>query len=98
MYLVPNGTLKVFLDCGANSASTVQLFRETYPGGKDYVIHSFEIDERLRAYFSPYRNHHLHCPVGVAAEDGMVGVKKLSLGRVNRGRGIGFGNDIQSKA
>ncbi|KAI8485904.1 hypothetical protein Bbelb_364560 [Branchiostoma belcheri] len=61
---------KILLDCGANVASTVQLFRETYPGGKDFIIHSFEIDERLAPYFAPYPNHVLHCPTGVSNKDG----------------------------
>ncbi|XP_038078579.1 uncharacterized protein LOC119745944 [Patiria miniata] len=61
---------KILLDCGANVASTVLLFRETYPGGRDFTIHSFEIDDRLSPYFSPYDKHHLHCPVGVAGKDG----------------------------
>ncbi|XP_078699528.1 uncharacterized protein LOC144926531 [Branchiostoma floridae x Branchiostoma belcheri] len=61
---------KILLDCGANVASTVQMFRETYPGGKDFIIHSFEIDERLAPYFAPYPNHVLHCPTGVSNKDG----------------------------
>ncbi|XP_078594535.1 uncharacterized protein LOC144872347 [Branchiostoma floridae x Branchiostoma japonicum] len=61
---------KILLDCGANVASTVQLFRETYPGGKDFLIHSFELDHRLAPYFSPYSNHVLHCPVAVSDKDG----------------------------
>ncbi|XP_071941098.1 uncharacterized protein [Antedon mediterranea] len=62
---------KILLDCGGNVASTVKMFRETYPGGKDFIIHSFEIDDRLCPYFSPYHNnHHLHCPVGVSDHDG----------------------------
>ncbi|XP_071947286.1 uncharacterized protein [Antedon mediterranea] len=61
---------KILLDCGANMASTVELFRETYPQGKDFTIHSFEIDDRLAPYFSPYSNHYLHCPLGVADTDG----------------------------
>ncbi|XP_071948671.1 uncharacterized protein [Antedon mediterranea] len=64
------GPRKILLDCGGNMASTVELFRETYPDGKEFIIHSFEIDERLAPYFSPYEKHYLHCPVGVASEDG----------------------------
>eukprot|EP00058_Branchiostoma_floridae_P021379 XP_002606869.1 hypothetical protein BRAFLDRAFT_126345 [Branchiostoma floridae] len=60
---------KVLLDCGANVASTVQLFRETYPDGQDFIIHSFEIDERLAPFFAPYPNHVLHCPTGVSNKD-----------------------------
>ncbi|XP_019614337.1 PREDICTED: galactose-3-O-sulfotransferase 2-like [Branchiostoma belcheri] len=61
---------KILLDRGANVASTVQLFRETYPGGHDFIIHSFEIDERLAPFFAPYPNHVLHCPTGVSNKDG----------------------------
>ncbi|KAI8496930.1 hypothetical protein Bbelb_255850 [Branchiostoma belcheri] len=61
---------KILLDCGANVASTVQLFRETYPGGHDFIIHSFEIDERLAPFFAPYPNHVLHSPTGVSNKDG----------------------------
>ena len=61
---------KILLDCGANVASTVELFRNTYPGGRNFTIHSFEIDERLAPYFSPYEHHVMHCPEGVAGEDG----------------------------
>ncbi|XP_071947611.1 uncharacterized protein [Antedon mediterranea] len=64
------GPRKILLDCGGNMASTVELFRETYPDGKQFIIHSFEIDERLAPYFSPYEKHYLHCPVGVASEYG----------------------------
>ncbi|XP_033108190.1 uncharacterized protein LOC117109854 [Anneissia japonica] len=63
---------KILLDCGGNMASTVGLFRETYPGGKEFIIHSFEIDDRLAPYFSPYGKHHLHCPLGVADSDGKL--------------------------
>ncbi|KAI8502596.1 hypothetical protein Bbelb_192980 [Branchiostoma belcheri] len=64
-----NGPRKILLDCGANVASTVQLFRETYPGGRDYTIHSFELDSRLAPYFASYSDHVLHCPVAVAGKD-----------------------------
>ncbi|XP_019647522.1 PREDICTED: uncharacterized protein LOC109487863 [Branchiostoma belcheri] len=63
---------KFFLDCGANVASSVQLFRETYPNGHEYVIHSFELDERLAPYFAPYPDHVLHCPVAVSDNDGTM--------------------------
>ena len=65
-----NPPRKILLDCGANTASTVDLFRETYPGGHDFIIHSFEIDERLTPYFAPYANHVLHCPMGVSDQNG----------------------------
>ncbi|XP_078621341.1 uncharacterized protein LOC144887817 [Branchiostoma floridae x Branchiostoma japonicum] len=65
-----DGPRKILLDCGANVASTVQLFRETYPGGTDYIIHSFELDARLAPYFASYSNHVLHCPVAVAGQNG----------------------------
>ncbi|XP_066296495.1 uncharacterized protein [Branchiostoma lanceolatum] len=64
------GKRKVLLDCGGNVASTVQLFRETYPDGKNYIIHSFELDDRLAPYFAPYSNHVLHCPTAVSNKDG----------------------------
>ena len=67
----PEQPRKILLDCGANVASTVLLFRETYPGGRDFTIHSFEIDDRLAPYFSPYDKLHLHCPVGVAGKNGL---------------------------
>ncbi|XP_078617042.1 uncharacterized protein LOC144885130 [Branchiostoma floridae x Branchiostoma japonicum] len=66
----PSQPRKILLDCGANVASTVQLFRETYPGGKDFLIHSFELDHRLAPYFAPYSNHVLHCPMAVSDKDG----------------------------
>ncbi|XP_006825531.2 uncharacterized protein LOC100369061 [Saccoglossus kowalevskii] len=47
---------KFFLDCGANMASSVLLFRETYPWAKEYIIHSFEIDPQLRPYFAPFES------------------------------------------
>ncbi|XP_038047892.1 uncharacterized protein LOC119721988 [Patiria miniata] len=92
-FLVANGTTKVLLDCGANTASSVQLFRDTYPDGRNYVIHSFEIDERLGPYFSPYRNHHLHCPVGVAAEYGNVTAYLESVWGPDKG--LNNGRDMQ---
>eukprot|EP00058_Branchiostoma_floridae_P021378 XP_002606868.1 hypothetical protein BRAFLDRAFT_91637 [Branchiostoma floridae] len=66
---------KILLDCGANVASSVQLFRETYPDGQDFIIHSFEIDERLAPFFAPYPNHVLHCPTGVSNKDVGMNVK-----------------------
>ncbi|XP_077863962.1 uncharacterized protein LOC144348759, partial [Saccoglossus kowalevskii] len=36
-------------------ASSVLLFREIYPNGKDYEIYSFEIDNRLKPYFAAYK-------------------------------------------
>ncbi|XP_070536389.1 uncharacterized protein [Ptychodera flava] len=70
---IPGLTKKYFIDCGANTASSVLLFSETYPGAKDYIIHSFEIDERLRPYFTPFKqdsNLVVHCPEGVAKYEG----------------------------
>ncbi|XP_070549594.1 uncharacterized protein [Ptychodera flava] len=66
------GPRKILLDCGANVASTVNLFREAYPDADDYIIHSFEIDADLAPYFAYFRGkgHVLHCPVGVADKDG----------------------------
>ncbi|XP_070538219.1 uncharacterized protein [Ptychodera flava] len=67
--------MKIFLDCGANIASTVRMFRETYPDADQFVMHSFEIDERLKPYFAPYKddpNHILHCPVAVSNKTGQV--------------------------
>ncbi|XP_022107633.1 uncharacterized protein LOC110988446 isoform X2 [Acanthaster planci] len=84
---------KILLDCGANVASTVQLFRETYPKGHEYTIHSFEIDDRLAPYFKPYRNHHLHCPVGVAGKDGnMTAYSEAAWGP---DKGLNNGKDMQ---
>ncbi|XP_038076929.1 uncharacterized protein LOC119744837 [Patiria miniata] len=89
----PAGSRKILLDCGANVASTVQLFRETYPNGHEYIIHSFEIDDRLAPYFKPYRNHHLHCPVGVAGKDGnMTAYSEAAWGP---DKGLNNGKDMQ---
>ncbi|XP_038077321.1 uncharacterized protein LOC119745168 [Patiria miniata] len=89
----PTKQRKIFLDCGANVASTVQLFRETYPGGRDFTIHSFEIDERLSPYFEPYDKHHLHCPVGVAGKDGnMTAYSEMVWGP---NKGLNAGADMQ---
>ncbi|XP_033628947.1 uncharacterized protein LOC117291402 [Asterias rubens] len=92
-FLIKNGTRKVFLDCGANVASSVQLFKETYPGGRDYEIYSFEIDGRLAPYFSPYIKHHLYCPVGVASENGNVTAYLESVWAPNKG--LNNGRDMQ---
>ncbi|XP_071801675.1 uncharacterized protein [Asterias amurensis] len=80
---------KILLDCGANVASTVLLFRETYPDGADYIIHSFEIDDRLAPYFSPYEKHHLHCPVGVAGKDGNMTAFSEMVWGPNKGKNNG---------
>ncbi|CAH1268657.1 Hypp3940 [Branchiostoma lanceolatum] len=77
---------KIFIDCGANAAFSVRLFRETYPGGQDYVIHSFELDQRLIPYFSPYSNHVLHCPVAAADRNGNITVYGESVWRPDKGR------------
>ncbi|XP_038078578.1 uncharacterized protein LOC119745942 [Patiria miniata] len=84
---------KILLDCGANVASTVLLFRETYPGGRDFTIHSFEIDDRLSPYFSPYDKHHLHCPVGVAGKDGNMTAFSEMVWGPNKGKN--HGRDMQ---
>ncbi|XP_033635769.1 uncharacterized protein LOC117296813 [Asterias rubens] len=90
---VASGPRKILLDCGANVASTVQLFQETYPNGHDYTIHSFEIDDRLAPYFKPYKNHNLHCPVGVAATDGnMTAYSEAAWGP---NKGLNNGKDMQ---
>ncbi|XP_078700041.1 uncharacterized protein LOC144926878 [Branchiostoma floridae x Branchiostoma belcheri] len=77
---------KILLDCGANVASTVQLFRETYPGGHDFIIHSFEIDERLAPFFAPYPNHVLHSPTGVSNKDGNMTAYLESAWSPDKGR------------
>ncbi|KAI8483689.1 hypothetical protein Bbelb_386270 [Branchiostoma belcheri] len=84
---------KILLDCGANVASTVQLFRETYPDGQDFIIHSFEIDERLAPFFAPYPNHVLHSPTGVANKDGnMTAYSELVW---SPDKGLNNGKDMQ---
>ncbi|XP_022089500.1 uncharacterized protein LOC110978657 [Acanthaster planci] len=89
----PQSPRKILLDCGANVASTVLLFRETYPGGRDFTIHSFEIDDRLAPYFKPYDKHHLHCPVGVAGKNGnMTAYSEMTWGP---GKGLNHGADMQ---
>ncbi|XP_071947593.1 uncharacterized protein [Antedon mediterranea] len=80
---------KILLDCGANMASTVSLFRETYPDGKEFIIHSFEIDDRLAPYFSPYKNHTLHCPLGVADSDGNMTAFSESAWSPDKGKNNG---------
>ncbi|XP_038050935.1 uncharacterized protein LOC119724099 [Patiria miniata] len=84
---------KILLDCGGNVASTVLLFRETYPGGQDYIIHSFEIDDRLSPYFKPYDNHHLHCPVGVAGQNGNLTAYSEMVWSPSKG--LNHGADMQ---
>ncbi|CAH1264752.1 Hypp3053 [Branchiostoma lanceolatum] len=84
---------KILLDCGANVASTVQLFRETYPGGKDFLIHSFELDHRLAPYFAPYSNHVLHCPIAVSEKDGNM--TAYTEATWYPGRGLKNGVDMQ---
>ncbi|XP_035696579.1 uncharacterized protein LOC118430004 isoform X2 [Branchiostoma floridae] len=88
-----NGKRKILLDCGGNVASTVQLFRETYPDGKDYVIHSFELDDRLAPYFAPYSNHVLHCPTAVSNKDGNMTAYAESAW--SPGKGKTSGRDMQ---
>ncbi|XP_078589447.1 uncharacterized protein LOC144869802 [Branchiostoma floridae x Branchiostoma japonicum] len=77
---------KILLDCGANVASTVQFFRETYPDGQDFIIHSFEIDERLAPFFAPYPNHVLHCPTGVSNKDGNMTAYSESAWSPDKGK------------
>ncbi|XP_019622998.1 PREDICTED: uncharacterized protein LOC109469053 [Branchiostoma belcheri] len=84
-----NGPRKILLDCGANVASTVQLFRETYPDGRDYIIHSFELDSRLAPYFASYSNHVLHCPVAVAGKDGNITAYAETAWRPDKGKVAG---------
>ncbi|XP_038050933.1 uncharacterized protein LOC119724098 isoform X2 [Patiria miniata] len=85
----PRTPRKILLDCGGNVASTVLLFRETYPGGQDYIIHSFEIDDRLAPYYKPYGNHHLHCPVGVAGKNGEMTAYSEMVWSPNKGSNHG---------
>ncbi|KAI8517704.1 hypothetical protein Bbelb_037210 [Branchiostoma belcheri] len=84
-----DGPRKILLDCGANVASTVQLFRETYPDGKDYIIHSFELDARLAPYFASYSNHVLHCPVAVGGKDGNITAYAESAWKPDKGKVAG---------
>ncbi|XP_070580590.1 uncharacterized protein [Ptychodera flava] len=63
---------KFFIDCGGNVASSVVLFKETYPDAADFYIHSFELDDRLCPYFAPFKNHTLHCPVAVSNVTGEI--------------------------
>ncbi|KAI8517120.1 hypothetical protein Bbelb_057010 [Branchiostoma belcheri] len=84
---------KILLDCGGNVASTVQLFRETYPDGKNYIIHSFELDDRLAPYFAPYSNHVLHCPTAVSNKDGNMTAYAESAW--SPGKGKTSGTDMQ---
>ncbi|XP_019614373.1 PREDICTED: uncharacterized protein LOC109462283 [Branchiostoma belcheri] len=84
-----NGPRKILLDCGANVASTVQLFRETYPDGRDYTIHSFELDSRLAPYFASYSDHVLHCPVAVAGKDGNITAYAETAWRPDKGKVAG---------
>ncbi|XP_078684386.1 uncharacterized protein LOC144917906 [Branchiostoma floridae x Branchiostoma belcheri] len=63
---------KIFLDVGGNVASSVQLLRETYPGGKEFFVHSFELDPRMAPYFSPYPDHVLHCPIAASNKTGQM--------------------------
>ncbi|XP_070549565.1 uncharacterized protein [Ptychodera flava] len=91
-----NRPRKILLDCGANVASTVNLFRETYPDAKDYIIHSFEIDAGLAPYFAYYQDkgHTLHCPVGVADKDGNMTAYSEGVwypGKVNSGKDMQWG-------
>ncbi|XP_077863562.1 uncharacterized protein LOC144347648 [Saccoglossus kowalevskii] len=53
-------------------ASSVLLFREIYPNGKEYEIYSFEIDNRLKPYFAAYKHQsgiNVNIPLGVAAKN-----------------------------
>ncbi|XP_035697374.1 uncharacterized protein LOC118430544 isoform X1 [Branchiostoma floridae] len=59
----------ILLDCGGNVASTVELFKETYPGGREFIIHSFEMDPRLAPYFAAYPDAVFHNPVAVSNKD-----------------------------
>ncbi|XP_078616533.1 uncharacterized protein LOC144884870 [Branchiostoma floridae x Branchiostoma japonicum] len=61
---------KILLDCGGNIASTVELFLETYPGGHEFLVHSFEMDASLAPYYAPYPDVILHNPVAVSNKDG----------------------------
>ncbi|XP_078700039.1 uncharacterized protein LOC144926876 [Branchiostoma floridae x Branchiostoma belcheri] len=80
-----NGPRKILLDCGANVASTVQ----TYPDGRDYTIHSFELDSRLAPYFASYSDHVLHCPVAVAGKDGNITAYAETAWRPDKGKVAG---------
>ncbi|XP_077869925.1 uncharacterized protein LOC144362665 [Saccoglossus kowalevskii] len=54
-------------------ASSVMMFREMYPNSREFEIHSFEIDYKLRPYFAAYvsqGNVYAHIPVGVSNVDG----------------------------
>ncbi|XP_066299058.1 uncharacterized protein [Branchiostoma lanceolatum] len=64
------GPKKIFLDVGGNVASSVQMLREMYPGGKEFIVHSFELDTRMAPYFTPYPDHVLHCPIAASNKNG----------------------------
>ncbi|KAI8482841.1 hypothetical protein Bbelb_393760 [Branchiostoma belcheri] len=69
------------------------LYRETYPDGRDYTIHSFELDSRLAPYFASYSNHVLHCPVAVAGKDVTRLDRLLHFGRAATGSLAGSRGD-----
>ncbi|XP_066287473.1 uncharacterized protein [Branchiostoma lanceolatum] len=63
---------KIFLDVGGNVASSVQMLREMYPAGKEFTVHSFELDSRMAPYFTPYPDHVLHCPIAASNKNGKM--------------------------
>ncbi|XP_006814122.2 uncharacterized protein LOC100375808 [Saccoglossus kowalevskii] len=88
--LTPSEPKKYFIDCGGNTASSVRLFKDTYPNSSEYIIHSFEIDDRLKPFYAPYRNTEAHCPVAVSQRNGNVTAYSEDVWSPDKGPILGY--------
>lgn len=47
---------KIFIDCGANNGSSIDLFLEKYPNSNEFEIHSFEPNPKLIKVLQRYEH------------------------------------------
>jgi FkbM family methyltransferase len=70
---------KVFIDCGAHKATSLDFFMENFSDSGDYETHSFEINSDFSKYFDKYTNEksHFFYNLAVWTNDGEVSFWKM---------------------
>tara|TARA_R110002126_G_scaffold4922_7_gene25511 strand:+ start:5034 stop:5744 length:711 start_codon:yes stop_codon:yes gene_type:complete len=70
---------KIFIDCGAHEASSLEFFLKNFPNAEEYETHSFEINTDFAKYFEKYtaKEQHYFYPKAVWIEDGVINFWKM---------------------
>merc|ERR1711988_929092 len=68
----------IYIDLGARGFKTsVQPFTETYPRGKEFIIHAFDLDDKYQHEYEKRHNVHFHL-AAVANYDGFLFMPKTT--------------------